>query len=156
GTTVQAIRAGADDVLEKPIIPSVVDERLRTALKLQPGVAPSQRLRAADPAALVLGETPGIRAVREQIHTVARYRDLPVLITGETGTGKELVAQAIHELSRTSGPLVAVNCSAIPEQLLETELFGHEAGAFTGARGSHAGLFEAAGCGSLLLDELGE
>ncbi|MGC4092763.1 MAG: sigma-54 dependent transcriptional regulator [Polyangiaceae bacterium] len=152
--TVSAIRAGADDVLERPIDARLVDRRLREALALR-------RSRAAfavreDAAARVLGETPSIRAVREQIRTVARFKDLPVMIMGETGTGKELVAQAIHELSDDRGPFVPINCSAIPESLLESELFGHEAGSFTGARATHVGLFETAGGGTLMLDELGE
>jgi DNA-binding NtrC family response regulator len=156
-TTVSAMRAGADDVLEKPIAAALVDERLRKAIgKRRPREQAARARVREDAAALVLGETPGIRAVREQIRTVAHYKDLSVLVTGETGTGKELVAQAIHALSETAGPFVPVNCSAIPEGLFENELFGHEAGAFTGARSSHAGLFETAGTGTLLLDEIGE
>jgi DNA-binding NtrC family response regulator len=153
GTTVSAIRAGADDVVEKPIDAALLDARLRAALTRRR----SSRARTdADEADAVLGETPGIRAVREQIRTVARFRDLPVMITGETGTGKELVARAIHTLSQTEGPFVAVNCAAIPEALFENELFGHETGAYTGARGPHVGLFETASDGTLLLDELAE
>src|SRR5205085_6251525 len=112
----------------------------------------------APPAATsaILGDAAAIRAVREQVRTVARYRDLPVLITGETGTGKELVAQAVHASSETDGPFVPVNCAAIPEHLFESELFGHDPGAFTGARGARAGLFEVAGSGTLFLDEIGE
>ena len=154
GATVNAMRAGADDVLEKPLAVHLVDERLRQALERRRGplAAPARD----DAASIVLGETAGVRTVREQIRTVARFRDLPVMITGETGTGKELIAQAIHSLSENHGPFVPVNCSAIPETLFESELFGHEAGAFTGARAARAGLFETAGSGTLLLDELGE
>ncbi|HTU63775.1 MAG TPA: sigma 54-interacting transcriptional regulator, partial [Polyangiales bacterium] len=154
GATVSAMRAGADDVLEKPLAVHLVDERLRQALERRRG--PLASATREDAASNVLGETPGIRTVREQIRTVARFRDLPVMIMGETGTGKELIAQAIHALSDNHGPFVPVNCSAIPEALFESELFGHEAGAFTGARGARAGLFETAGSGTLLLDELGE
>src|SRR4029079_12578298 len=96
-----------------------------------------------------VSEDTAILAVREQVRTLARYRDLPVLITGETGTGKELVAQAVHASSETDGPFVPVNCAAIPEQLFESELFGHETGSFTGARGARAGLFEVAATGTL-------
>ncbi|HWA77282.1 MAG TPA: sigma-54 dependent transcriptional regulator [Polyangiaceae bacterium] len=152
--TVSAIRAGADDVLEKPIDALLVDRRLREAIERRRSGRP--QTPRDDPASLVLGETPAIRALREQIRTVARYKDLTVMITGETGTGKELVAQAIHALGAARGPFVPINCSAIPETLFESELFGHEAGAFTGARAPHAGLFEVAGNGTLMLDELGE
>jgi DNA-binding NtrC family response regulator len=153
--TVRAVRAGADDVLEKPIDPAALDLRLRS-IALARGdrpVRPSTRAAATSP---ILGDAPAIRAVREQVRTVARYRDLPVLITGETGTGKELVAQAVHAASETDGPFVPVNCAAIPENLFESELFGHDAGAFTGARGARAGLFEVASTGTLFLDEIGE
>jgi two-component system response regulator HydG len=154
--TVRAVRAGAEDVLEKPIDAAALDARLRAFLQLKactPSDLPTPR---GSTASLILGDAPAIRAVREQIRTVARYRDLPVLITGETGTGKELVAQAVHASSETDGPFVPVNCAAIPEHLFESELFGHDAGAFTGARGARAGLFEVAAAGTLFLDEIGE
>ncbi|HET9932476.1 MAG TPA: sigma-54 dependent transcriptional regulator [Polyangiaceae bacterium] len=154
GTAVDVIRAGADDVAEKPLRPSFIDARLREIMARRRSSATCAARE--DAASAVMGETPSIRAVREQIRTVARFKDLPVMITGETGTGKELVAKAIHELSEGPGPFVPINCSAIPEALLESELFGHEAGSFTGARGAHTGLFEAAGTGTLMLDELGE
>jgi DNA-binding NtrC family response regulator len=153
--TVRAVRAGAQDVLEKPVDAALLDLQLRAlaAPRVEPPARASTRSGASSP---ILGDAPCIRAVREQIRTVARYRDLPVLITGETGTGKELVAQAVHAASETDGPFVPVNCAAIPEQLFESELFGHDAGAFTGARGARAGLFEVAATGTLFLDEIGE
>jgi two-component system, NtrC family, response regulator AtoC len=104
----------------------------------------------------LLGRSPAMRRLRKQITLIARAEG-PVLIAGESGTGKELVARAIHRASaRAAGPFVAVNCAAIPAELIESELFGHEVGAFTGATERHAGIFEQAHGGSLLLDEIGE
>ncbi len=117
----------------------------------------SGAVRARDAADSILGQTPAIHLVREQIRSVARYADVSVLILGETGTGKELVAEAIHELSvGDRETFVAINCAAIPENLVESELFGHEAGAYTGARGVRIGLLESAGAGTVFLDEVGE
>jgi len=104
----------------------------------------------------MVGTSPAIRTVFELVRKVSQT-DLPVLITGETGTGKELTARAIHERSRwQSGPFVPINCGAIPETLLESELFGHERGAFTGAVNDKKGKVEAAAGGTLFLDEVGE
>jgi two-component system, NtrC family, response regulator AtoC len=104
----------------------------------------------------MLGEHPSIKKIYEIIQRVAAT-DVTVLITGESGTGKELVARAIHNLSlRAERPFVPVNCAAIPENLLESELFGHARGAFTGAHSSRAGLFQLANHGTILLDEVGE
>jgi DNA-binding NtrC family response regulator len=104
----------------------------------------------------IIGQSLAVRLMREQIATVACFRDLPVMIMGETGTGKELVAQAIHRLGGKRGELQAINCAAVPEELFESEVFGHEAGAFTGAKNARAGLFELAGQGTVFLDEVGE
>jgi transcriptional regulator with PAS, ATPase and Fis domain len=104
----------------------------------------------------IIGNSSAVRLMREQIGTVARFRDLPVMIMGETGTGKELVAQAIHRLGSNLGSLQAINCAAVPEELFESEVFGHEAGSFTGAKSARAGLFETAGQGTVFLDEIGE
>jgi two-component system NtrC family response regulator len=104
----------------------------------------------------MVGTSPSILAVFELVHKVAKT-EMPVLITGETGTGKELTAQAIHERSlRKQGPFVPINCGAIPETLLESELFGHERGAFTGAVQQKKGKLEAAAGGTLFLDEVGD
>src|SRR5205807_6016440 len=108
----------------------------------------------------VLGDLVGDSAVMKEIFSLVRQvagTTASVLITGESGTGKELLARAIHQLSaRSNGPFVAVNCAALPETLIESELFGHETGAFTGAVERRAGCFELAEEGTLLLDEIGE
>jgi two-component system NtrC family response regulator len=104
----------------------------------------------------MMGTSPRIRSVFESIRKVATT-DAPVLLLGESGTGKEMAARAIHQSShRKNGPFVAINCSAIPETLLESELFGHEKGAFTGAHAQRKGRFESATDGTLFLDEIGE
>jgi transcriptional regulator with GAF, ATPase, and Fis domain len=104
----------------------------------------------------IVGEDPGLRAALARVVLVAPTTT-PVLVTGESGTGKELVARALHELGpNPGGPFVAVNCGALPRELAESELFGHERGAFTGASGRRAGWFEEAAGGTLVLDEIGE
>ena len=112
----------------------------------------------ADAAGRILGVSPDVLKARDQLRKVAAYADVSVLILGETGTGKELAASAIHELThRFEGPpMVGINCAALPEALVESELFGHEAGAFTGAQGPRVGLLEAARGGTVFLDEIGE
>jgi len=106
-------------------------------------------LREALPCQAIIGESPRIRKLMSQIQKVAKS-DAPVLLTGETGTGKELTAQTIHNLSaRSAGPFVAVNCAALPETLIQSELFGHEKGAFTGGLQRHLGRFESASGGTL-------
>jgi DNA-binding NtrC family response regulator len=123
------------------------------------GVRPRLRSIAPkrDAADRILGSHPEIRKVREQLRRVAIYHNVPVLVLGETGTGKELVANAVHELgNRAKAPLVSVNCAALPESLFESELFGHESGAFTGAQRARVGLLEDAAAGTVFLDEIGE
>src|SRR5258708_10435279 len=115
----------------------------------------SSSLRGAALAA-ILGEDPSLRAVLTRTARVAPTT-MPVLVTGESGTGKELLARALHELGPApSGPFVAVNCGALPRELAESELFGHERGAFTGAAARRSGWFEEASGGTLVLDEIGE
>ncbi len=105
----------------------------------------------------IKGNSQQIRRVRSMIERIATHDKMPVLITGETGTGKELVADALHACSdRSDRPIIKINCSAIPEQLIESQLFGHKKGAFTGATEAQQGLVEAAEGGTLFLDEIGE
>ncbi|MGB9616910.1 MAG: sigma-54 interaction domain-containing protein [Desulfomonilaceae bacterium] len=118
------------------------------------GADESNRLRAAEALSQIVGESEQIAALKRLIERIAPA-DAAVLIHGESGTGKELVARAIHRLSpRGMGPFVALNCSAIPSELIESELFGHKKGAFTGAVSDHPGVFKAADRGSLFLDEI--
>jgi len=151
-TAVEAMKSGAMDFLEKPIeiddlyrvVALAVGERFEElALELPGGRS-------------IVGGHPRLRASLRLVEKVAPTEST-VLLTGESGTGKELFARAVHLLSRRhQGPFVAVNCAAIPESLLENELFGHEKGAYTGANRREAGRFEAAEGGTLLLDEIGE
>lgn len=130
-------------------------ERVREAAEADRAAALG-RLQVRDVGPSVIGEDAGLREVMQQVETVAPT-DAPVLILGETGSGKEVVARSIHERSaRRSGPVLRVNCGAIPPDLVDSELFGHERGAFTGAHARRRGLFEQADGGTLLLDEIGE
>jgi DNA-binding NtrC family response regulator len=153
-TPIEAMRLGCADYIEKPISADELRARLEKIFTAQQ--RPGAHATPGTPAAGMLSEDPAMKAVLETIGAVARS-DSRVLILGETGTGKQLVAQAIHESStRRTRPLVEVNCAAIPENLLESELFGHERGAFTGATERRTGRFEEADDGTLFLDEIGE
>lgn len=157
---VESMRHGAFDFLVKPFQPEVVRAAAQRACEQARLRRENELLKGAvvrlEGTSEIYGESPAIREVREKIARVAGT-NATVLITGETGTGKELVARAIHRNSpRSSKPFVAVNCAAFTETLLESELFGHEKGAFTGADRSRQGLFEAAHEGTLFLDEAGE
>jgi DNA-binding NtrC family response regulator len=125
-------------------------------MSISPGGARPSGASSNSAFAAILGDDPHLRAVLARAALVART-SVPVLVTGESGTGKELLARALHELGPTpAGPFVAVNCGALPRELAESELFGHERGAFTGAGTRRAGLFEEASGGTLVLDEIGE
>ena len=159
-TAVKAMKNGAYDYIVKPFDPdelSLLVERIRERSSLR---AENQHLRHSVEAAIspppLVGQSAAIHRVHELIASVAGT-DTTVLITGESGTGKELVARALHAGSpRRYNPLVTVNCGALPEGILESELFGHEAGAFTGARARRKGKFEAAQGGTVFLDEIAE
>jgi DNA-binding NtrC family response regulator len=159
-TAVAALRLGAFDYLTKPckwaeleMILNRVVERRDMANKT---AALETRLKAAEGMPLFIGEAPAIQQVRRLIDTIAPT-DASVMILGETGTGKELVARSLHEKSRRADrAFIPVNCGALPENLVESELFGHRKGAFTGADNNRKGLFEVANGGTLFLDEVGE
>ena len=160
-TAVQATRAGVQDVMQKPVPEEVLTARIRElAAQRRASCAPrepdSRASTAEESLSRLVGASDKAHELREQVRRVAQFRDVPVLIQGPTGTGKELVAQAVHALTCPEEPFVSVNCAAVPEQLFESELFGHEAGAFTNARTARVGLFEEAGRGTLFLDEIGE
>ena len=151
-TAVEAMKSGAMDFLEKPV---EVEELYRVVDSVV-GDSGGELLFELPDGAAIVGGHPRLRAAFRLVQKVAPTEST-VLITGESGTGKELFARALHALSpRRDGPFVAVNCAAIPESLLENELFGHERGAYTGASSREEGRFEQARGGTLLLDEIGE
>src|ERR1700722_7952394 len=157
---IQAIEAGAYWYIEKPLKPlilrALIERALGHARDQQTVVALRRALRAAGKIGLLVGASGGMQDVMRQVE-MAAPSTASVLITGETGSGKEIVARSIHMLSpRADRPFVAINCSAIPESLMESEIFGHEKGAFTGAAERRLGCFELADGGTLLLDEIGE
>ena len=154
-----AIERGAYDFLNKPVQLEelvVIIRRAQHVARLERECHELRALACSETFENMLGTSPQIQSVFEMIRKVATT-DVPVLITGESGTGKELTARAIHRRSkRCAGPFVAINCGAIPENLLESELFGHEKGSFTGAHTQRKGRFETAQGGTLFLDEIGE
>jgi DNA-binding NtrC family response regulator len=152
--SVEARRAGAAAVLTEPLDREALSGELRRLLSSTSAVAIPELSHAPDGA--ILGSSPAIARVFDVIARVAES-SATVLVTGESGTGKELVARSLHHASRRRGrPFVAVNCAALPEHLLESELFGHERGAFTGAVSQRLGRFERADSGTLFLDEIGD
>ena len=157
---VESMRRGAFDFVTKPFQPQVIRATAKRACERTVLLRENGKLREAvdrlEGSSEIYGSSQAIKTVRDLIERVAPT-NAPVLIFGETGTGKELVARAIHRGSpRAANPFVPLNCAALPPTLLESELFGHERGAFTGADRSRAGLFEAAHEGTLFLDEIGE
>jgi DNA-binding NtrC family response regulator len=157
---VEAMRKGAHDYIEKPCSPDEIEIRIERALENQHLHQENQRLRSELQEKYSFGNMVGksrkMEEVYELIGTVAKSRST-ILITGESGTGKELVARAIHYNSpRRTGPFIKLNCAALPQELIESELFGHERGAFTGAVKQTKGRFELADGGTLLLDEISE
>src|SRR6185503_4209096 len=159
-SAVEAIKEGAYDYLSKPVDPSRLRILLEKAVERQETLREvkhlRRQLRDQGTFGRIVGNSPSIRATYRVIEQAAPT-SASVLIWGESGTGKELAAQTIHELSpRASFPFVAINCAAIPETLLESEIFGHEKGAFTGAQDRRTGVFELAHRGTLFLDEIAE
>jgi DNA-binding NtrC family response regulator len=159
---IEAMKLGAYDVLRKETLPHdlrpVVDDALKAGDEIKATPAPLEEAKSKTlaPSDEIIGESAAMQGVFKLVGRAARG-DAPVLITGESGAGKEVVAGAIHRFSRRAGSeYVALNCAAIPENLLESELFGHEKGAFTGATAQRKGRFEQCDGGTLFLDEIGD
>lgn len=150
-TAIEALKSGAFDFVSKPIELTMLRSLVNTALKLSDGSAQDRRSREQ-----LLGNSDSMREIRSKIAKLARSQ-APVYISGESGTGKELVARLIHQKGpRSEAPFIAVNCGAIPAELMESEFFGHKKGSFTGAIADKAGLFQSARGGTLFLDEIAE
>ena len=159
-SAVEAMRLGAYDFIEKPLDSAALLKTVAKALEKQRLASENRRLRSQlqlrQGVEALLGDSPAMLAVKQLIAQIAPT-DVNVLIQGESGTGKEIAADALHHLSaRHDKPLIKISCAAIPETLLESELFGHERGAFTGANAARPGKFELADGGTLLLDEIAE
>ncbi len=158
-TAIDAMKRGAYDFVTKPFATNELRALVHKALEKRAIVAENERLRAQlvrERARELLGHSEAMRRIFDLVQRIANARTT-VLVTGESGTGKERIARAIHDASdRRSAPFLVVNCGAIPEALIEAELFGHEKGAFTGAIASRLGIFREAAGGTVLLDEIGE
>lgn len=159
-TAVQAIKLGAYDYISKPFDIDELRLLVRNAVETYSLRADNEKLRLELAASGTFGQLIGSSPVMERVYSLIEkvaQTDVSVLITGESGTGKELVAKEIHSRSRNaSGPYVTLNCAALPAELIESELFGHEKGAFTGAAAARIGKFESANNGTLFLDEIGD
>src|SRR5271169_2647758 len=160
GTAVEAMRLGARDYVTKPCDNDELLIKIRRALEEQQKDRELRSLRDEVRGVYAFGNIIGRNSGMKEVYTLVQQvagTDVPALILGETGTGKELVAKAIHyNSSRRDKPFVVINCSALAETLLESELFGHERGAFTGAHRQHTGKFEEARGGTIFLDEIGD
>lgn len=159
-TAVQAVKHGAYDFLTKPVEPAelfrVIAKSQERANLMHENRALKEQVRSFSASGELVGESPAMQQLKLSIQAVA-HSDYTVLVRGESGTGKEMVARMIHQYSsRADKPFLSVNCPAIPEQLLESELFGHVKGAFTGADKDHKGLFATTDAGTLHLDEIGD
>ena len=153
-SAVAAMKAGAFDFVAKPVDLSALRNLVESALRLRGRATPTEERTDSEPP--LLGDSPAMQQIRALIAKLARTQ-APVFITGESGTGKELAARLIHAQGpRRDGPFVPVNCGAIPHDLVESELFGHKKGSFTGALADKEGLFQAAAGGTLFLDELAD
>ena len=154
---INAIRAGAHEFIEKPLASDVLVDAVRRALEKRRLIIENRGLRAKLGGAgiehIIIGSSKEARGLRSKVMAFAETQ-ADVLVVGETGCGKELVARTLHAHSARKGPFVAINCGAIPETIIESELFGHEAGAFTGASKRRVGKFEYADGGTLFLDEI--
>ena len=155
---VQAMKIGATDFLAKPVdhadLARAIDHAISS--KGTPKIEVVKEVLVSPETEMFFGTNPLMRALRQCLPRVASS-DVPILIQGETGTGKEVLARQVHALSpRTGGPFVKLNCAAVPSELLESELFGYERGAFTGATQRKLGVFEMADGGTILLDEIGD
>lgn len=154
-TAIDSLKAGAFDFVSKPVDLARLRDLVNTALKLENQVKESEQESIQITQGLI-GETPAIKQLRQQINKIARSQ-APIYICGESGSGKEIVAKHIHLLGpRKDGAFIAVNCGAIPSELMESEFFGHKKGSFTGAAADKQGLFQAANGGTLFLDEVAD
>ncbi|HEX8295992.1 MAG TPA: sigma-54 dependent transcriptional regulator [Chthoniobacteraceae bacterium] len=159
-TVIESMKMGAFDFIRKETLPFsfkvVVDAALKSQAEMRAATTFKPQLTVEDHQDSIVGKSAAMQQVFKMVGRVS-HSDAPVMITGESGSGKELVARAIHHYSaRSTKNFVAINCAAIPEQLLESELFGHEKGAFTGATGTRVGRFEQSNGGTLFLDEIGD
>lgn len=153
---VAAMQAGASDYVQKPIDTKLLSDKIMKLIEMKNLASTRQKILEKSDDTLLLGSSPAIKRIIQEVSKIANS-EAPVLILGESGTGKSMVAELIHRHSRRkSNPFVAINCAAIPANLLESELFGHVKGAFTGAVSDKKGKFEVAHKGSIFLDEIGD